>query len=77
MFPRLLELRKQAKLKQKQVAEILDCSQQLYSDYEHGRRGVSIEAFIKLADYYHVSIDYIVGRTDVRETATICNIGSK
>ncbi len=48
---------------QQQVAEIIGCSQQTYSDYETGKYDIPNEVLIKLADYYRVSTDYILGRT--------------
>ena len=50
--------------KQKELAEYLGVQQNTYSDYETGKINVPIEALIKLADYYHVSTDYLLGRTD-------------
>ena len=45
---------------QKQMGEILSCSQRVYSNYERGE----LEILIKLADFHQVSVDYILGRTD-------------
>ena len=59
---RLLELRQEHNLTQKQLAKILNISQRSYSHYETGSRQIPIELLITLADYYDVSIDYIVGR---------------
>jgi transcriptional regulator with XRE-family HTH domain len=64
---RIRDLREDADLTQKQVAEILLCDQSLYSKYERGEREFPLELAIKLADYYHVSLDYLVGRTDKKE----------
>ncbi len=63
-FERVKELRKKAKLTQNQVGEILGVNQRTYSNYEIGIRSLSAEVLIKLADYYGVSVDYILGRTD-------------
>ncbi len=63
-FERVKELRKKAKLTQKQVGEILGVNQRTYSNYEIGDRDMSPETLIKLADYYDVTIDYLLGRTD-------------
>ena len=59
---RLLELRQEHNLTQKQLAKVLNISQRSYSHYETGSRQIPIELLIALADYYDVSIDYIVGR---------------
>lgn len=49
---------------QQKVADYLMCDQSLYSKYERGERDIPLELVIKLADLYHVSVDYIVGRSD-------------
>ena len=67
MYPHIRDLREDADLTQRQVAEYLMCDQSLYSKYERGERPVPLEVLERLADYYHTSIDYLVGRTRVRE----------
>ncbi len=52
---------------QKQIAEILETTQQYYSDYENGKREIPIRIYIKLSRFYHVSIDYLAGLTDIPE----------
>lgn len=61
---RLKELRLEKKLIQAEVAEILNISRNTYTQYENNTRSISIELLIKLADYYNVSLDYVVGRDD-------------
>ena len=63
---RLKEIRNDRDLLQKDVARILHIKQQQYSEYERGKRQIPIFYLCKLADFYHVSIDYILYRTDVR-----------
>lgn len=63
-IPRIRDLREDKDLKQKDLAAYLAIDQSTYSDYENGRINVPIEQLIKIADYYDVSLDYIVGRTD-------------
>ena len=63
-YNRLRELREDKDLLQKDIAEILNCSQVCYSRYELGKRDIPTEVLVKLADYYSVSIDYILGQTD-------------
>jgi len=58
----LLKLRKENNATQKDIATYLGCSDTVYSRYERGVREPSIEILIKLADYYHTTIDYLVGR---------------
>ena len=60
---RIRDLREDNDLTQKQIAEYLMCDQSLYSKYERGEREIPLNLIIKLADYYNVSLDYIVGRS--------------
>ena len=64
---RIRDLREDNDLKQKQVADFLMCDQSLYSKYEREERPLPLELADKLADYYGVSVDYLLGRTDVKE----------
>lgn len=61
---RIRALREDRDLKQKDIADVLGCSQVCYSYYEIGRREIPIDLLIKLADYYHTSLDYLLYRTD-------------
>ena len=61
---RLKELRKENNLTQKELADYLNIKQNTYSQYENGQRQVPIDILIRLADYYDVSVDYLLGRTD-------------
>ena len=60
---RLRDLREDNDLKQKQLADLLQVHQTTYSDYELGRLNIPVTALHKLADFYNVSIDYLLGRT--------------
>lgn len=60
----LRNLREDHDLTQKQVGEILHISQRSYAHYEAGTREIPLDILVRLADYYDVSLDYIVGRTD-------------
>lgn len=64
---RLRELRKSENLKQVDIANKLKVSQTCYTNYENGNREPSIETLCKLADIYHVSLDYLVGREFANE----------
>ena len=64
MYHRVRDLREDRDLKQREMAEYLNCSQQVYSNYELGQRDIPTEVLIKLAEFYNVSIDYILCRTD-------------
>jgi len=61
---RLRELRLLYNLNQKEVAEELHLTSQAVSNYEHGKREPKIAELVRIADYYKVSIDYLVGRVD-------------
>ena len=63
---RIRDLREDNDLKQKQVADYLMCDQSLYSKYERGERPLPLEYADKLADYYRVSVDYLLNRTDIK-----------
>lgn len=61
---RIRDLREDRDLKQSAIAEYLLCDQSLYSKYERGERELPLRLAIKLAEYYGVSVDYLVGLTD-------------
>lgn len=65
-YQRIRDLREDNDLKQQELADLLHIKQTTYSKYELGKINVPIEVFIKLADYYKTSIDYLVGRTNKR-----------
>ena len=64
---RLRDLREDKDLKQKNIAELLKVHQTTYSDYELGRLNIPIAALHILADYYGVSVDYLLGRTNIKQ----------
>ena len=64
---RIRDLREDSDLKQKDVAQFLMCDQSLYSKYERGERPLPLEYAEKLADFYHVSVDYLLGRTNEKK----------
>ena len=61
---RVRDLREDADLNQTQVGEMLEISQHMYSAYETGKFRFPIDHLIKLALYYNVSVDYLIGLTD-------------
>jgi len=63
-YKRIRDLREDNDHKQIQLAEYLCVKQSTYSDYENGNINIPVEAFIKLADFYSTSIDFLVERTD-------------
>lgn len=68
MYPRIRDLREDRDLKQREVAEYLNCSQQVYSNYELGQRDVPSETLTRLSRFYNVSVDYILSLTDDPKT---------
>ena len=64
MYQRIRDMREDNDITQKQISAILNCDQSLYSKYERGEREMPLALIIKLADYYNISIDYLVERTD-------------
>lgn len=64
LYKRIRDLREDRDLTQKQMGEILSCSQRVYSNYERGELDIPTEILIKLADFHDVSTDYILNRTD-------------
>lgn len=67
---RIRDLREDNDLTQKAVAKYLMCDQSLYSKYERGEREIPLKLVVALAEFYDVSLDYIVGITD--EAAPFC-----
>lgn len=61
---RIKDMREDNDLTQKQVSQMLLCDQSLYSKYERGEREIPLKLLVVLADYYEVSVDYLIGRTD-------------
>lgn len=64
---RLEDLRIDHDLSQQAVADILFCQREVYRRYEKGVRELPLSYAIKLADYYDVTLDYLVGRSDNRK----------
>ena len=64
---RLKDLREDKDLFQKELAKILNITQQYYSEYETGKRSIPIEILIELSNFYDVSCDYILGLTNKKE----------
>ena len=67
-YTRLKDLREDLDLVQKQVAEILEITTQQYSLYERGDREIPFHHAITLAKFYKVSLDYIAGLTNKKNS---------
>ena len=63
-FRNLREVREDRCVRQKDIAQYLNVSQNTYSQYETGVISLTAEVLIKIADFYQVSIDYLLDRTD-------------
>ncbi len=63
LFENIRNLREDNDKKQQELADYLNVKQTTYSKYELGKINIPIEVFLKLADYYDVSVDYLLGRT--------------
>ena len=63
IYENIRNLREDSDKTQKELADYLNVKQTTYSKYELGKINIPVEVFIKLADYYNVSVDYLLGRT--------------
>ena len=63
-FRHIREIREDRDLRQKDIAKVLNVSQNTYSQYENGIIPLTAETLVKLSDYYNVSIDFLLDRTD-------------
>ena len=63
-FRRIYDLREDNDFSQKAVSQFLEIHPNVYRRYEKGTREVPVSVVMKLADFYHVSTDYLLGRTD-------------
>ena len=66
MYPRIRHLREDKDLSQTKMAKILDMSQTGYSKYETGENDIPTSILIRLAEFHNTSIDYLLGRTDIK-----------
>ncbi len=67
MYERIKNLRIDKDLTQTQIAQFLNCSQRIYSNYERGEVDIPTVILIKLADFHNTSTDYLLNRTTIRE----------
>lgn len=61
---RLIELRKEENLSQKEVAKEIGVAVRAYQHYEYGEREPQLSTLVRIADFYDVSLDYLAGRSD-------------
>lgn len=68
LYQRIRDLREDADKTQAEIAEYLGTTAQYYGKYEKGERELPFTRAVQLAEYYGVSLDYLAGRTDLKET---------
>ena len=73
---RLKKLRKKEKLTQKDIATFLNISQPAYQQFESGKKKMNLETMEKLADYFNVSTDYLLGKTDIPDSESDIDLDS-
>lgn len=64
VYQKIRDLREDHDLKQRELAEYLNCSQRVYSNYELGQRDIPTDVLIRLSNSYNVSVDYLLGLTN-------------
>lgn len=64
IYPHIRDLREDADLSQKEIADILHCSQVAYSYYEIGKRDIPTSVLIELAKFHNCTVDYLLGLTE-------------
>lgn len=67
VYENIRNLREDNDKTQKELAHYLNIEQTTYSKYELGKINIPVEVFVKLADFYQVSVDYLLNRTDYRK----------
>lgn len=67
MYRNIRDLREDHDLTQREIGAIIHMSQNQYSVYERGLRIIPVDRLMLLADFYHTSVDYLLGRTDIKQ----------
>ncbi|MBF1213441.1 MAG: helix-turn-helix transcriptional regulator [Fusobacterium periodonticum] len=65
LYERLKKLRQEQKYTQKDIATFLNISQPAYQQFESGKKKINLETMQKLANFFNVSTDYLLGKTDI------------
>ena len=73
IYENIRNLREDHDKTQKELADYLNIKQTTYSKYELGKVNIPVEVFIKLADFYNVSVDYLLGRTKNKQQLAAVN----
>lgn len=74
-YPRIREMRLRQHISQETLAVYAGISRRTYAKYEKGQHAMPVEVLAAIADYFHVSLDYLVGRSDSCEKAAPDNAG--
>ena len=77
MYKRIRELREDHDLTQEYMAHYLNVIQRTYSRYERGERNIPPDVLCKIADFYHVSVDYLLERTDQKLPYPVSRLSQK
>ena len=73
---RLKELRKERQLTQQELGEIINCTHTAINYYENGKRQPDLETLCKLADYFNVSVDYLLGKPQWTDEEKALGVGN-
>ena len=76
-FARLKEIREDRKIKQKQIATILNVDRSTYAGWETGKDTIPLKRLSKLSDYYNISIDYMTGLSNQTSKFRVINLDAK
>lgn len=72
-YERIRNLREDLDLTQTEIASFLHITQRTYSRYENDERAIPIEVLSRLADFHQTSVDYLIGRTDIKAPYSTSN----
>lgn len=67
IYSRIRDLREEKDMTQTEFASMLHITQRAYSRYENGERGIPTEVLCEIADFHNTSVDYLLGRTNVKQ----------
>lgn len=71
IYRRIRDLREDRDMTQTELSKVLHITQRAYSHYENGTRDIPIDILIGIADFHHVSIDYLLNRTNDKKLHTL------
>ena len=77
MYQRIRDLREDSDMSQKQISQLICCSQQAYSNYELGQRDIPTDILIRLAKLHNTTTDYLLGLTEYRDIPAVFSRNNK